>query len=344
MKREVRVIIMSHDTGPGPAVLAGFGAEPQGLAVLFDAAAAFFLEHVKNISASAHTLTNYAVDMKQFAGYLEEQGIVRLENIDVSCLRAYLRALHGVGYSKASISRKLSTLRSLFSYLKRSGLVEGDVTRSLRGPSAPRSLPRALSREAVDALLRAASDSEDPVRDTAVLELLYGCGLRVSELVSLRWGDVDMEERWLIVLGKGNKERRVPFGSYAQKALRDLAVSGGNAGSGFVFAGKKKKGSSLTVRTVHRIVTGLAAGSGLAGVTPHTLRHSCATHLLEKGASLKFVQEFLGHENMATTQIYLTINASWMKESYEAHHPRAKAETETEMESGGLEGASEDGA
>jgi integrase/recombinase XerC len=274
------------------------------------------------------------VDVKQFADYLEKQGIGRLEDIDASRLRAYLRELYNWGYSKASISRKLSTLRSLFSHLKRSGLVERDVTRSLKGPAAPRNLPRALSREAVDALFRAASDSGDSVRDTAVLELLYGCGLRVSELAGLRWSDIDMEERWLIVLGKGNKERRVPFGSYARKALRDLAEL--NAGGGFVFAGKKKKGAPLTVRTVHRIVTALAAGSGLAGVTPHTLRHSCATHLLERGASLKFVQEFLGHENMATTQIYLTISASWLKESYEAHHPRAKldadAGTEAEME------------
>ncbi|MDR1650006.1 MAG: tyrosine-type recombinase/integrase [Synergistaceae bacterium] len=327
---------MSHDTGPGPAALAGFGAEPQGL-LLFDAAAASFLEHVRNISASGHTLTNYAVDLKQFAGYLEKQGIGGLEDIDVSRLRAYLRELYNWGYSKTTISRKLSTLRSLFSYLRRSGLLERDVTRSLRGPSAPRNLPRALSREAVDALFRAVSGSEDPARDMAVLELLYGCGLRVSELVGLRWDDVDMEERWLIVLGKGNKERRVPFGNYAQKALRDLSASAGNAGGGFVFAGKKKKGSPLTVRTVHRIVTALAAGSGLEGVTPHTLRHSCATHLLERGASLKFVQEFLGHESMATTQIYLTISASWLKESYETHHPRAK------VESGGLGGAGASG-
>jgi integrase/recombinase XerC len=297
----------------------------------FDAAAASFLEHVKNISASGHTLVNYAVDLKQFAGYLEGQGIGRLEDIDVSRLRAYLRELYNWGYSKASVSRKLSTLRSLFSYMKSSGLVERDAARSLRGPSAPRSLPRALSRESVDALFRAASDSGDSVRDTAVLELLYGCGLRISELAGLRWQDVDLEERWLIVLGKGNKERRVPFGSYAQKALRDLAASEDARGE-FVFTGKKKKGSALTVRTVHRIVTALAAASGLAGVTPHTLRHSCATHLLERGASLKFVQEFLGHENMATTQIYLTVSASWLKKSYEDHHPRAKADAAAEAE------------
>jgi integrase/recombinase XerC len=136
---------------------------------------------------------------------------------------------------------------------------------------------------------------------------------------------VDLEERWLIILGKGSKERRVPFGSYAQKALRELQAST-QADKGPVFAGRQ--GKSLTVRTVHRAVTLLAARGGLGGVTPHVLRHSCATHLLERGAPLKFVQEFLGHENMATTQIYLTISTSWMQQSYINCHPWADGSRE----------------
>ena len=285
---------------------------------------ASFLDYSKNKSTSSHTVVNYAVDLKQFVNYLEEQHIENLEDVDTSRLRAYLREMFGWGYSKASISRKLSALRSFFSFLKESGILERDITKSLRGPSASRSIPRALSMEAMNTLFEMASSSEDPLRDTAVIEVLYGCGLRISELVNLLWRDVDMEERWLVVLGKGSKERRVPFGSCAQKALRHLESSR-NLENDFVFAGRKAK--PLTVRTVHRIVTGLAARGGLQGVTPHVLRHSCATHLLEKGASLKFVQEFLGHENMATTQIYLTISASWMKESYMANHPRANMET-----------------
>ena len=154
----------------------------------------------------------------------------------------------------------------------------------------------------------------------AIIELLYGCGLRISELVGLKWQDVDLEERWLVILGKGSKERRVPFGIYAQKALRNLDISR-ISGNDFVFSGRK--GSPLTVRTVRRAVTNLALRGGLGGVTPHVLRHSCATHLLERGASLRFVQEFLGHESMATTQIYLTVSASWMKKSYMEKHPRA---------------------
>jgi integrase/recombinase XerC len=313
------------------------GAEPSSLtrpSTTIDAAARSFLEHIQNRSASEHTLVNYAVDTKQFVSYLEEQQVTRLEDIDMPRLRDYLRGMYGWGYSKASISRKLSALRGFFSYLKKAGFLERDVARSLRGPAAPRGIPRALSMEAVNSLFEMAASGEDPVRDAAILELLYGCGLRISELVGLKWNDVDLEERWLIVLGKGNKERRVPFGSYAQKALRELLIrreaNDGASAKIFVFEGKKGRNAPpapLTARTVHRAVTTLAARCGLEGVTPHVLRHSCATHLLEKGASLRFVQEFLGHENMATTQIYLTVSASWMKETYAKHHPRAAGES-----------------
>ena len=288
-----------------------------------DSAAASFLEHVKNKSASGHTHVNYEVDMRQFASYLEEQGIESLEAVDMPMLRSYLRNMANWGFSKSTIGRKLSALRGFFSYLKDSGAVSHNPARLLKGPATPRNIPRALSVEAVDVLFKMAESSEEPTRDTVVLEVLYGCGLRISELAGLKWSDVDLDERWLTVLGKGAKERRVPFGTYAQKALKSVrgAPAHEPPGAGFVLAGKN--GRALTVRTVHRIVAKLAARGGLDGVTPHVLRHSCATHLLERGASLKFIQELLGHENMATTQIYLTVSASWMKESYMNCHPRA---------------------
>lgn len=283
-----------------------------------DSAVASFLEYVKNRSVSGHTYVNYEVDMRQLTSYLEEQGIEDLETVDVPMLRAYLRNMAGWGFSKPTIARKLSALRSFFSYLKDSDIVSHNPARLLKGPATPRSIPKALSSEAISVLFKMAESSEEPARDTVVLEVLYGCGLRISELAGLKWNDVDLEERWLTVLGKGAKERRVPFGSYAQRALQSVYAS---SDGGFVLAGKN--GKPLTVRTVHRIVTKLAGRGGLDGVTPHVLRHSCATHLLERGASLKFIQEFLGHENMATTQIYLTVSASWMKESYMSCHPRA---------------------
>jgi integrase/recombinase XerC len=245
----------------------------------------------------------------------------------------------GWGFSKPTVARKLSALRGFFSYLKDSGVVPHNPARLLKGPAAPRNIPKALSAESVNVLFKMSESSEDPVRDTAVLEVLYGCGLRISELTGLKWSDVDLDERWLTVLGKGAKERRVPFGAYAQKALRALSLKCSEARpaealseDGFVLAGKN--GNALTVRTVHRIVTKLAGRSGLEGITPHVLRHSCATHLLEGGASLKFIQEFLGHENMATTQIYLTVSASWMKESYMTCHPRAISAQADEIQAG----------
>ena len=291
-----------------------------------DSAIDAFMRYVGSRSSSGHTLVNYAADLKQFADYLEGQSVSDVGLVEPAMLRAYLRALSGWGFARTSISRKLSSLRGFFAFLKERGLLDRDPARSLRGPAAPRGVPRALSESAVNRMFEMAVVSEMPVRDTAVMELLYGCGLRISELASLKWADVDLEERWIIVLGKGDKERRVPFGGCAQRALEQLRIQYGEPKL-HVFVGRGAGGGEkpLTVRTIHRIVTALAKRAGLEGVTPHVLRHSCATHLLERGASLKFVQEFLGHESLSTTQIYLTVSASWMKESYASAHPRARA-------------------
>ena len=164
--------------------------------------------------------------------------------------------------------------------------------------------------------------SADPLRDKAVLELLYGCGLRIGELVVLRWEDIDFAERWVRVRGKGNKERMIPVGKMAIKALynwRDSCQMGI-----FLFTGEE--GSHLTVRTVGRIVDRAAKRAGLSGVTPHMLRHSFATHMLEGGASIRVVQELLGHESLITTQRYLTVTAEHLKQSYIEAFPRTRGD------------------
>ena len=193
--------------------------------------------------------------------------------------------------------------------------------KTIKGMTSPRPLPKAVSYETINRMLELAKISKTPERDTLIFELLYGAGLRISELVALKWEDIDIESRWLVVTGKGDKERRVPFGNFAALALKDVYAKYGHE-TDYILPDESGK-RAVNVRTVHRIVTGIAKKADAFTVTPHVLRHSCATHMLEGGASLKFIQEFLGHENLSTTQVYLTISASHMKESYAKAHPRA---------------------
>lgn len=284
-----------------------------------------FLDHLRfEKEASPHTVTNYAADLAQFAEFLDHQGVVRPESVDSRVVRFFLREIMGFGYSKTSVSRKLSAVRSWSAFLKMRGVLASDPAKGVRGPKLPKLLPRALSREDAQLLVEDGPDGVDRVRDRAILELLYGCGLRIAELVSLRWEAMEpVEERMLRVAGKGEKERIVPFGQCALAALREWRPFV-PPDAPFLFPGLK--GGAITVRTVHRVVLRAAARVGLSGVTPHTLRHSFATHLLEGGATLAVVKELLGHESLLTTQRYLAINAEHLRESYRGAHPRAKGE------------------
>lgn len=284
-----------------------------------------FLDHLRfEKEASPHTVTNYAADLTQFAEFLDHQGVVRPEDVDSRMVRFFLREIMGFGYSKTSVSRKLSAVRSWSAFLKMRSVLVSDPAKGVRGPKLPKLLPRALSRADAQLLIEEGPDGDDRVRDRAILELLYGCGLRIAELVSLRWEDLEpVGERMLRVVGKGEKERIVPFGQCALTALREWRPFVPHDAP-FVFPGLK--GGAIAVRTVHRVVLRAAARVGLSGVTPHTLRHSFATHLLEGGATLAVVKELLGHESLLTTQRYLVINAEHLRESYRVAHPRAKGE------------------
>ena len=284
-----------------------------------------YLDHLRfEKEASPHTVTNYAADLAQFAEFLDHQGVVRPESVDSRMIRFFLREIMGFGYSKTSVSRKLSAVRSWSAFLKERGALPTDPAKGVQGPKLPAILPRALSRENVKRLIEEGPDGDDRIRDRAILELLYGCGLRVSELVELRWEALEpVEERMLRVAGKGEKERIVPFGQFALAALREWRPFV-PTDAPFLFPGLK--GGAVTVRTVHRVVLRASARVGLSGVTPHTLRHSFATHLLEGGASLAVVKDLLGHESLLTTQRYLAINAEHLRESYRVAHPRAKGE------------------
>jgi integrase/recombinase XerC len=283
-----------------------------------------FFDHLRfEKEASPHTVINYSVDLAQFAEFLEVLGTDDPAKVDGKTIRSWLREMMGYGYAKSSAARKLSSVRSWCAFLFDRGLIPSDPAKEIRGPKLPSRLPRALSREDASRLVDAGTSGEDPLRDSAALELLYGCGLRIAELASLRWQDVDLDERMVRVFGKGNKERIVPFGTCALRALREWRDSAGPSAE-YVFPGQR--GGAIAVRTVHRIVRRAALKAGVANVTPHVLRHSFATHLLEGGASLRVLQELLGHESLLTTQHYLAVGADHLRKSYEMAHPRAKGE------------------
>jgi integrase/recombinase XerC len=278
---------------------------------------------------SENTRVNYAVDLAQFADYLEACGVESAPDMDQGCLRGYLRDLSGFGFSRSSIARKLSSLRSFVKFLVRSRVLERDICLGLRSPRLTGSLPRAIAYEDVLKMLEAAAGGRKKgLRDSLILELLYGSGLRVNELVSLTWDNVNTDEREIRVTGKGSKERLVYFGRTAQDMLRrwmaDAKLKGYSAEGGApVFYPEKINGRHFTARTVDRVVVSIAKGAGLHGVTPHTLRHSFATHMLERGAPLRVIQELLGHESLSTTQRYLKITSEQMKKSYMETHPRS---------------------
>jgi len=276
-----------------------------------------------------NTAVNYAVDLAQFADYLESAGYSSPGQLNRECLRGFLRELSGYGFSRVSIARKLSTLRGFVKYLFSTGSIKGDISAGLRGPRLEASIPRAVTYGDIVGMMEIASASKRKgERDRLILELLYGTGLRVNELVSLEWGDVDMDERELRVMGKGSKERRVYFGKPVQELLikwRDSAARKGHETEGHapLFYPEKAGASRLTERTVHRMVVSVSRQAGLYDVSPHTLRHSFATHMLERGAPLRVIQELLGHESLATTQKYLKISVEQTKKSYLRTHPRA---------------------
>ena len=284
----------------------------------------YFLEHLKiALNSSEHTVTNYAVDLAQFLDYLETERVSQPEEITKQHIRAFMRSLLGFGYAKTSAARKLSAIKGWLGYLAEQGEIPFDPSAGIRGPKLPSTLPRALPKEDVFKILEEGIDGENAVRDRAVLELLYGSGLRIAEIASLHWGDLDLVERWVRVKGKSDKERLVPMGSYSVKALKEWR-HGEPKEEDYLFEGGEK--GHIAVRTISRIVKRAAMKAGISGVTPHMLRHSFATHMLEGGASLRALQELLGHESLSTTQRYLTVTAEHLKKSYLKAHPRAKGE------------------
>lgn len=279
---------------------------------------------------SAHTLRAYGRDLDEFISLLGEGGADRaVSSVTRLDVREYLAHLHSKGVEKRTVARKMSTLRSFFKFLMTREVVSVDPTAGIRSPKLGRPLPKFLSEEAVTALLTAPKgDNFLARRDRAILETLYSAGLRVGELVKLTLRDVDLIGEVVKAHGKGKKERLVPIGRPAAEAIREYILAR-KARRDFVALDAEavflnRFGTKLTERSVARMLEKYLKMAGLpAGTSPHTLRHSFATHMLDRGADLRSVQELLGHENLVTTQVYTHVTTQRLRKAYDAAHPRA---------------------
>jgi integrase/recombinase XerC len=283
-----------------------------------------FLRHLDaERNASPHTQRAYKADLADFSVYLEQEvrRRPRPKDVDHLVIRGYLARLHDLGLSKTSAARRLATLRSFFRFLCREGILEANPARPLISPRVERRIPARLDEDDLGRLLDVPGDTGQARRNRAILELLYATGLRCSELVGLDVADIDLGSRMLRVLGKGRKERVVPFGRMAGNALALYLTERGAAGEALFL---NTKGGRLTDRSVRRLVGQRVRSVAMEQrVSPHSLRHAFATHLLERGADLRAIQELLGHASLSTTQRYTHLNTRQILESYRKSHPKA---------------------
>ena len=339
--------------GPDPAARSGQGelgpsadeGDPDGLAPAARHGLEAFVAHLRDERGlSVHTVAAYQRDMTQFLQFAGRAGVTDPAQVEPLLLRRFLALQRTRGLAAASISRKAAALRTGFRFLARRGLVPDNPAASLGVPRGPKRLPVVLKPREVDRLL-AGPDPVDPVglRDRAILELLYATGIRVGELCGLRLGDVDLAADTVLVLGKGAKQRVVPFGEPARAALLDYLVKGrvamlpgADRPAASTATGKRdakadqealffnRRGRPMTQRDVRAMLERYRVAAGApAGTSPHTLRHSYATHLLEGGADLRAVQELLGHVALTTTQTYTHVSNERLRRVYEQAHPRA---------------------
>ncbi|MGN7357457.1 site-specific tyrosine recombinase XerD [Paenibacillus sp. SAF-054] len=281
---------------------------------------------------SRNTLESYERDLQQFLGFMEEQGIDSVDMIKKIHISMYMNHMKGHRFASSTVTRKLVSLRSFFHYMVRESLLAQDPTLYMEAPKLEKKVPQVLTVEQVERLL-AAPDTSAPagLRDKAMLELLYATGMKVSELMALNLEDVNPEMRFLRCTSSSGKERVLPISSISAEAvgayvhhMRPELVRDPQERSLFL----NNLGTRLTRQGFWKILKKYAAESGIDGdITPHTLRHSFAAHLLEDGADIRSVQEMLGHSDISTTQIYGALTKKAMKDVYESHHPRERMQT-----------------
>ncbi|MCM8825028.1 MAG: tyrosine recombinase XerC [Candidatus Omnitrophica bacterium] len=282
-----------------------------------------FLNYIKyQRNYSGHTVSAYKADLEQFISFTGYD----IDSVDIDLLRRYLFHLKvSKKYGFRSISRKIAAIKSFFKFLAKRGYTKKNPALLIASPKIPERLPLFLTYDEIEKIIESASGtSETELRNRAILELLYSSGLRVGELVSLKIEDINIPEGTVKVRGKGNKERIVPVGSYALNSIFEYLKKRPWSKNSFIFL--NKKGGRITSRSVERIVKKYARLAGISKkVTPHVFRHSFATHLLDRGADLRTVQEMLGHSDISTTQVYTHVTVQRLKELYEKHHPRYAA-------------------
>ena len=291
-------------------------------------AVADFLHHLREKNASSHTIKAYTGDLTNFSAYAGSRDWKQIDHI---AIRGFLSQLYEKGLSKTSVARSLAAVRSLYRWLGQEGVVEQNPAKLVATPKLPKKLPRVPTIEEMNSVLdgEMPETAAFPERDRLMLELLYGCGIRNSELTGINLHDIRLSAEAILIRGKGKKERYVPFGDAVKNALSKylparqarLAETRKNSTALLI----NQRGGRLTTRSVGRIIKKIAVAKGLSpDVHPHTLRHAFGTHMLEEGADLRAIQELLGHERLATTQRYTQLSMKHVLQVYDQTHPRAK--------------------
>jgi len=295
---------------------------------IVEKAVADFLRHLREKNSSPHTIKAYTGDLADFTAYA---GSRNWKQIDHIAIRGFLSQLYEQGLSKTSVARSLAAVRSLYRWLAQEGEVDQNPAKLVATPKLPKKLPRVPTIEEMNFVLdgNMPETAAFPERDRLMLELLYGCGIRNSELTGINLGDIRLSAEAILIRGKGKKERYVPFGDSVKGALppylqvRQSLLSETRKNSNALLI--NQRGGRLTTRSVGRIIKKIAVAKGLSpDVHPHTLRHAFGTHMLEEGADLRAIQELLGHERLATTQRYTQLSMKHVLQVYDRTHPRAK--------------------
>lgn len=282
-----------------------------------------FMEELIRRDYSDNTIKSYRIDIEEFFDFLKKNEIVEINNIKRTTIRDFMGELLSYGYKKSSVARKLSAIKSFFRFLVRNEVMSNNPAISIKTPKKDRNLPSFLSEREMEEVLESLPVKKDlEVRNKAMIEILYGTGIRASEMVNLDIKDLDFNEKSIRIFGKGKKERIVPLTGKAHewllKYVRD--IRGDKSGAVFL----SKSGIRLTQRDLQRIVKkSISRVATLHQMSPHTIRHTFATHLLNRGADLRAIQELLGHESLSTTQIYTHMSIEKLKKEYKRAHPRA---------------------